>query len=114
MLGAAAPQNWSILGVVVVGLVLMLIARFVLRSPFFGIRRERAEGLGGSGFADGPRGPVGAGPGDTTRRLASRERGARSTAPFTPRPGTCGAHGAGIPGFAAGQGPHSGGSGASG
>jgi len=27
-----------------VGLVLMLVARFGLRSPFFGIRRERAEG----------------------------------------------------------------------
>jgi len=28
---------------VVVGLILMLVARFGLRSPFFGIRRESAE-----------------------------------------------------------------------
>jgi amino acid transporter len=44
MLQAGAPENWSILGVVVVGLVLMLVARFGLRSPFFGIRRESAAG----------------------------------------------------------------------
>jgi len=42
MLQAGAPENWSILGTVVLGLVLMLVARFVLRSPFFGIRRESA------------------------------------------------------------------------
>jgi amino acid transporter len=42
MLQAGAPENWSILGVVVVGLVLMVVARFGLRSPFFGIQRERA------------------------------------------------------------------------
>ena len=30
-------------GVVVVGFVLMFLARFGLRSPFFGIRRESAE-----------------------------------------------------------------------
>jgi amino acid transporter len=42
MLQAGAPENWSILGVVVVGLVLMVVARFWLRSPFFRIRRERA------------------------------------------------------------------------
>jgi amino acid transporter len=35
-----APQIWSLVGVVVVGLVLMLVARLVLRSPFFGIRQE--------------------------------------------------------------------------
>jgi amino acid transporter len=38
----AAAENWSILGVVVLGIVLMLVARFVLRSPFFAIRRESA------------------------------------------------------------------------
>jgi amino acid transporter len=43
MLQAPASQNWSILGVVVVGLILMLFARFGLRSPFFRIRRERSE-----------------------------------------------------------------------
>ena len=42
MLQAPANQNWSILGIVVVGLVLMLVARFGLRSPFFGVRREAA------------------------------------------------------------------------
>ena len=35
-----AAQNWSLAGIVVLGLVLMLAARFVLRSPFFGMRRE--------------------------------------------------------------------------
>jgi amino acid transporter len=44
MLQAAASENWSILGIVVVGIVLMFVARFGLRSPFFGIRRESAEG----------------------------------------------------------------------
>jgi amino acid transporter len=43
MLQAAASENWSILGIVVVGIVLMFVARFGLRSPFFGIRRESAE-----------------------------------------------------------------------
>ncbi len=38
--GAPASQIWSLVGVVVVGLILMLIARFVLRSPFFQIQRE--------------------------------------------------------------------------
>jgi amino acid transporter len=39
---ASAPkaQQWSLVGVVGVGVVLMLIARFVLRSHFFQIRRE--------------------------------------------------------------------------
>ena len=43
MLQAPANQNWAILGIVVVGLVLMLVARFGLRSPFFGVRREMAS-----------------------------------------------------------------------
>jgi amino acid transporter len=42
MLQAGAPENWSILGTVVLGLVLMVVARFWLRSPFFAIRRESA------------------------------------------------------------------------
>jgi amino acid transporter len=42
MLQAPASQNWAILGVVVVGFILMFVARFGLRSPFFGIRRESA------------------------------------------------------------------------
>ncbi len=43
MLLAPANQNWSILGIVVAGLVLMLVARFGLRSQFFGVRRETAS-----------------------------------------------------------------------
>ena len=43
MLQAPANQNWSILGVVVLGLILMAVARFGLRSPFFGIGRESAD-----------------------------------------------------------------------
>jgi len=37
---ATRPQVWSLVGVVVAGLVLMIVARFVLRSPFFQIQRE--------------------------------------------------------------------------
>ena len=40
--GAPAEQVWSIVGIVIAGLVLMLIARFVLRSWFFEIQRESA------------------------------------------------------------------------
>ena len=40
MLEAPADQNWSILGIVVVGLILMLVARLGLRSEFWSIRRE--------------------------------------------------------------------------
>ena len=39
---APAEQVWSIAGIVIAGLVLMLIARFVLRSWFFEIQRESA------------------------------------------------------------------------
>jgi amino acid transporter len=41
---AAAPsaQQWSMAGIVAAGIVLMLLARFALRSPFFQIRRESA------------------------------------------------------------------------
>jgi amino acid transporter len=42
MLQAPASQNWAIVGVVVVGFILMFVARFGLRSPFFAIRRESA------------------------------------------------------------------------
>jgi len=37
---APAPQIWSLVGIVGMGLLLMLSARFVLRSPFFGVQRE--------------------------------------------------------------------------
>jgi amino acid transporter len=40
ILSAPAAQNYSLLGFVVVGLILMLVARFGLRSPFFQIKRE--------------------------------------------------------------------------
>jgi amino acid transporter len=40
ILSAAAAQNWSLLGFAVVGFVLILVARFVLHSPFFQIKRE--------------------------------------------------------------------------
>jgi amino acid transporter len=34
------PELWSVVGIVAAGLVLMLCARFILRSPFFQIARE--------------------------------------------------------------------------
>jgi amino acid transporter len=45
MMESPAPQNWSMLGVVVAGLVLMLVSRFVLRSPFYRIRLESAPAM---------------------------------------------------------------------
>ena len=39
---APASQNWSLVGIVALGLVLMFVARFVLRSPYFQIPRESA------------------------------------------------------------------------
>jgi len=35
LLAAPAPQLWSVVGVVVAGIVLMFVARFGLRSSFF-------------------------------------------------------------------------------
>ena len=40
MQSAAPSQNWSLLGVLVLGVVLMFVARFGLRSRFFAISRE--------------------------------------------------------------------------
>ena len=40
---APASQKWSLVGIIGVGLVLMLVARFVLRSQFFHIRLESAS-----------------------------------------------------------------------
>jgi amino acid transporter len=37
---APATQIWSLIGIVVVGVILMLCARFILQSPFFQIQRE--------------------------------------------------------------------------
>jgi amino acid transporter len=39
--GTSAASIWSIVGIVAVGIVLMLVARFGLRSSFFGIPREK-------------------------------------------------------------------------
>jgi len=44
--GLAAAEQWSLVGVVVAGLLLMLVAKFVLRSPFFSTRRESDSGAG--------------------------------------------------------------------
>jgi hypothetical protein len=40
--GAPASEVWSVVGIVAAGVILMFIARFVLRSPFFQIARETA------------------------------------------------------------------------
>jgi amino acid transporter len=45
---APAAQVWSLVAIVVVGLALMLSARFVLRSPFFQMQRESDSGSGQS------------------------------------------------------------------
>ena len=42
MMQSPAAQNWSMAGVLAAGLVLMLVSRFVLRSPFYGIALESA------------------------------------------------------------------------
>jgi amino acid transporter len=43
LLGAPSSQVWSMVGIVASGLLLMLSARFILRSPFFKIARESEE-----------------------------------------------------------------------
>jgi amino acid transporter len=43
MIESPVPQRWSLLGIVVAGLVLMVAARLILRSPFFQIRRESEQ-----------------------------------------------------------------------
>jgi len=40
ILGAGAALNWSLFAIVAIGIVLMIIARFGFKSPFFQIRRE--------------------------------------------------------------------------
>jgi hypothetical protein len=39
---ASGPEIWSLLGIIGLGLIMMFSARFILRSPFFRIRRESA------------------------------------------------------------------------
>jgi amino acid transporter len=43
MMKVGAAENWAILGIVGVGVILMFVARFGLRSPFFGIPRESSD-----------------------------------------------------------------------
>jgi amino acid transporter len=43
MQNAPASQRWSLIGIVAAGLLMMLVARFVLRSQFFHIRGESAS-----------------------------------------------------------------------
>ncbi|HKR70225.1 MAG TPA: APC family permease [Streptosporangiaceae bacterium] len=40
ILDAGAALNWSLVAIIAIGLVLMIIARFGFKSPFFQIRRE--------------------------------------------------------------------------
>ncbi len=39
---APASQRWALVGILASGIIMMLVARFVLRSPFFHIERESA------------------------------------------------------------------------
>ena len=43
LFNAPSTQRWSIFGIVVAGLILMLSARFILRSSFFQVPRESEE-----------------------------------------------------------------------
>jgi amino acid transporter len=42
MLASPAPQNWALVGTLVVGVLLLLSARFIQKSDFFSIPRESA------------------------------------------------------------------------
>jgi hypothetical protein len=44
LIGAPASQVWSMVGIIVSGLLMMLVSRFWLRSPFFGVQRESDPG----------------------------------------------------------------------
>ena len=44
MTTAPAAQNWSVAGILISGLVMMVVARFWLRSPFFQVRPESDPG----------------------------------------------------------------------
>jgi amino acid transporter len=45
LMGASDAEQYSLLGVVVVGLAFMLGARYLLKSPFFAIQRESDSGV---------------------------------------------------------------------
>jgi amino acid transporter len=40
---APAPERWSLTGIIAAGVILMFVARYILRSSFFEIRREAAD-----------------------------------------------------------------------
>jgi amino acid transporter len=44
VVAAPVPQRWSLAGIVAAGLILMLAARLILKSPFFQIQRESDPG----------------------------------------------------------------------
>ena len=44
MTTAPAAQNWSVAGILISGVLMMLVARFWLRSPFFQVQRESDPG----------------------------------------------------------------------
>jgi amino acid transporter len=46
---ATGPEVWSLLGIVGAGVILMLIARFGLKSSFFHIQREKDDGTADEG-----------------------------------------------------------------
>jgi amino acid transporter len=46
VLTGAASQNWSLVAVLATGVALMIFARLVLKSTFFGVRREADPGKG--------------------------------------------------------------------
>jgi amino acid transporter len=45
LMTAPAAQVWSVIGIIVVGLILSLVSRFGLQSPFFQVQRESDPGL---------------------------------------------------------------------
>jgi amino acid transporter len=40
---APMNQRWSVIGIVAAGVILMLVARYIMRSPFFGVARESED-----------------------------------------------------------------------
>jgi amino acid transporter len=44
LMNAPWTQKWSLIGIIGLGIILMISARFVLKSPFFQIRRESYTG----------------------------------------------------------------------
>ena len=44
IIAAPTSQQWSLIGIIALGVVLMLSARFIQKSPFFQISRESDSG----------------------------------------------------------------------